>query len=107
MELGFEAVPDLGLDVAEFFPAGLAVFLVLGDFAFGDTALPPAAFVVDLTLVPGFTPLFFVAALVVDCPGRDRMGHEAPSRLQRSHPKSLSFVLSSSGVCFSVTAIVT
>ena len=58
VDLGFEAVPDLGLDVAAFLPAGLAVFLLailLVDFAFGDTALPPAAF-----------PLFFVRALVVD-----------------------------------------
>jgi hypothetical protein len=72
VDLAFEAV---GLDVAVFFPAGLAVFLVvilLFDFAFGVTALLPAAFVVDLAvvaLVADFalvTPLFFVDDLVAD-----------------------------------------
>jgi hypothetical protein len=111
VDLGFEAVPDIGLDAAVFLPAGLAVFLLailLVDFAFGDTALPPAAFVVDLALVPGFaciTPLFVVGALAVDCPGRDRIGHEAPSRLHFVQVKPWSFSLSSSSVCSFVGTI--
>jgi hypothetical protein len=75
VDLTFEATPNLGLDVATVFPAGLAVFLVPVipvDFAFGDIALPPATFVLDLVLlalVRGFalvTPLFFLDVVAVD-----------------------------------------
>lgn len=111
MDLTFEIV--LARDADTFFPADLADFGV--DNLLVDLALEDAALLETLALVePTFTDFALVSlfaadfvpgagidrSAAVDCGGRERIGHEPPSRLQLN--AFLRFFSMVSGDCCSV-----